>query len=418
MLCVSLLGAVPAAAATSTTTSTTARKPIVPTSTSTSSTTTTTSPEAARQSAITSELRTLRAQVEEASAEEAGVLDVLDEVAGKRRTIEGQLGALDAELTSATAELEAATARLGAVDADLQRAKTKLSATEGDLVVARTELTDRAVRAYIHQPASQLANVLLERSNYRELAATMDFLGAMFDAQELAVARFQVLRNSIDTEQRMLGTTREEATAQKELVAFHRDQLVAVRARQATLRASAAAEEGRQKTVLAGVRSRVREFEDEIASLKKESDVIGALLKSRQRVQAKAPTGTGVLATPVPGLRTSNFGPRVHPIFETVRMHNGVDFAAGMGTPVRASADGAVVSAGDRGGYGTAVIIDHGNTLATLYAHLSRAAVAEGSIVARGTVIGYSGSSGFSTGPHLHFEVRVNGTPVDPLRYL
>ena len=99
-------------------------------------------------------------------------------------------------------------------------------------------------------------------------------------------------------------------------------------------------------------------------------------------------------------------------------MHTGVDFGASEGTAIHASADGVVVSAGPQGGYGNATIIDHGNTLATLYAHQSRMIVAAGQSVKRGQVIGYVGHTGFATGPHLHFEVRANGTPVDPMRYL
>jgi murein DD-endopeptidase MepM/ murein hydrolase activator NlpD len=109
---------------------------------------------------------------------------------------------------------------------------------------------------------------------------------------------------------------------------------------------------------------------------------------------------------------------RVHPILQTQRMHTGIDFGATTGTPIRAAADGVVVVAGERGGYGNTVILDHGNALATLYAHQSRIAVAEGQSVAKGAIVGYVGSTGLATGPHLHFEVRVNGNPVDPMRYL
>jgi murein DD-endopeptidase MepM/ murein hydrolase activator NlpD len=126
-----------------------------------------------------------------------------------------------------------------------------------------------------------------------------------------------------------------------------------------------------------------------------------------------------VLASPVPGARiTSNFGSRYHPIFHEWRTHTGVDFGAGSGTPIRAAADGEVAFAGARGGYGNATILDHGGSLATLYAHQSAILVRPGQAVRRGQVIGRVGSTGYSTGPHLHFEVRVAGTPVDPRRYL
>jgi len=115
---------------------------------------------------------------------------------------------------------------------------------------------------------------------------------------------------------------------------------------------------------------------------------------------------------------TSGFGARVHPIFHTVRMHTGLDFGAGYGTPIRAGADGTVVKAGSLGGYGNATVIDHGRGMATLYGHQSRILVHEGQTVKRGEVIGLVGATGFATGPHLHFEVRIDGTPVDPRPYL
>ncbi len=115
---------------------------------------------------------------------------------------------------------------------------------------------------------------------------------------------------------------------------------------------------------------------------------------------------------------TSSFGFRTHPIFGGRRLHAGMDFRAPTGIPILAAAAGTVVTAGFSGGYGNTVVIDHGGSLATLYGHQSRLAVSVGDRVTTGQVIGSAGSTGSSTGPHLHFEVRVNGTPVNPAGYL
>jgi murein DD-endopeptidase MepM/ murein hydrolase activator NlpD len=109
---------------------------------------------------------------------------------------------------------------------------------------------------------------------------------------------------------------------------------------------------------------------------------------------------------------------RMHPIFHTMRMHTGIDIGAGYGAPVHAAAGGTVAIAGPISGYGNAIVVDHGNGLATLYGHLSRFAVRRGAHVDVGQIVGAVGNTGNSTGPHLHFEVRINGTPVDPLPYL
>lgn len=121
------------------------------------------------------------------------------------------------------------------------------------------------------------------------------------------------------------------------------------------------------------------------------------------------------LMAPVAGRVTSRFGTRVHPIFRYTRFHSGVDFGAASGSPVVAAADGQVVGAGWSGGYGRQVRVAHGGGVLTTYSHLSGFAAAPGTPVRQGEVIGYVGSSGVSTGPHLHFEVRVGGRPVDPL---
>ncbi|MCX6372704.1 MAG: M23 family metallopeptidase [Actinobacteria bacterium] len=114
----------------------------------------------------------------------------------------------------------------------------------------------------------------------------------------------------------------------------------------------------------------------------------------------------------------SPFGWRIHPILGYRKFHTGIDLGVAYGTPIHAADSGTVIYATWMGGYGNVIIIDHGRGISTLYAHQSSLAVGTGTRVVRGQVIGYVGSTGFSTGPHLHFEVRVNGNPVDPMGYL
>lgn len=149
-------------------------------------------------------------------------------------------------------------------------------------------------------------------------------------------------------------------------------------------------------------------------------DMIDDLLEhlgSRETSPVRTLVGLDLLE-PVPGAIGSGFGPRRHPILGVVRMHRGVDIGAPSGTPIRAAGPGRVLRAGVAGDYGILVTIDHGNGAETRYAHLSRAHVAVGDEVVRGDLIGQVGSTGLSTGPHLHFEVRVDGKPVDPAPWL
>ena len=171
-----------------------------------------------------------------------------------------------------------------------------------------------------------------------------------------------------------------------------------------------------------------------IEELNASSAQISAMLKERQAARAAAAAaaaqsagqgssytwvqGTGQLGWPVSGEITSPYGYRVHPIWGTTIYHSGIDIGVDEGTPVHAADSGVIVWSGWMGGYGYAVVIDHGNGLSTLYGHNSELAVDEGQSVSKGQVVAYAGSTGNSTGPHVHFEVRENGDPVDPMGYL
>ncbi len=156
-------------------------------------------------------------------------------------------------------------------------------------------------------------------------------------------------------------------------------------------------------------------YERRLEELERTSHEIEQML---QRIAPGNRLGTGEMIMPARGWLSSYFGNRRHPIFKVVKFHTGIDVAAPRGRKIVAADSGKVVHAGWWGGYGQATIIDHGDGLTTVYAHQSRIVVTPGQIVSRGETIGYVGSTGNSTGPHLHFEVRKNGKPVDPMGYV
>ena len=131
-----------------------------------------------------------------------------------------------------------------------------------------------------------------------------------------------------------------------------------------------------------------------------------------------APRSAGGYIYPVRGPITSYFGYRIHPIYGTSRLHTGMDFGVGYGVPILAADNGVVIHSGWYGGYGNTVILDHGGGFTTLYAHASSLAVSNGQTVNQGQTVSRVGSTGNSTGPHLHFEVRYNGSPINPLSRL
>ena len=374
-----------------------------------------------RQAEIKSELRTLREQVSEASEEEATLLNSLDEVQDRRAALDKRVAELDPLVTAADADARAAEAALEGVQSEFVRAQTQLALENEALAGERAKLRDRAVAAYIANPTQHAAERLLRAGDLREIAATAGYLSTVVEVQRNAVRRYTARRDATDTLRASVEVQKDAAKRQRDIVVNRLADLEGLRSELAAVRGQVVSEEARHTQLLEQVRQRRAHFEAEIAALRVESSTVSALL---QGVHAAAGTVPGVvapgrLAPPLTGVvLTSLFGPRIHPIFGTARDHDGVDYGAPAGAPIRAAAPGTVISAGPRGGYGNATIVDHGGGLATLYAHQSEMFVAAGTAVTAGQVIGAVGSTGFSTGPHLHFEVRVGGIPVDPLPLL
>ncbi len=175
------------------------------------------------------------------------------------------------------------------------------------------------------------------------------------------------------------------------------------------------------KSMLERIQRDKMAYERSEQELKRQSDRLASLIAKSTKHSKVVVSGDGFIL-PVSGRISSPFGWRTHPIFKSRIFHTGIDYAVPMGTPIKASNSGRVIYSGWYGGYGKVVIIDHGNCTGapttTLYAHMSQPKVLAGQNVTRGQVVGLSGSTGYSTGPHCHFEVRINGKPQDPRKFL
>lgn len=174
----------------------------------------------------------------------------------------------------------------------------------------------------------------------------------------------------------------------------------------------------RKRGYLAQLYSKAEDLNAQYDALDRESDSIAAQIQAYQARNSGGSVFRGGFMRPVNGRITSGFGNRFHPILKRSRLHAGVDFGASSGTRIVAAGSGVVISAGYRGGYGNAVVIDHGGGISTLYGHCSRVYVSAGQKVEKGQSIAAVGATGLATGPHLHFEVRVNGRPVNPMSRL
>jgi murein DD-endopeptidase MepM/ murein hydrolase activator NlpD len=365
--------------------------------------------------------------------------DQKEQIDARVARLQDQISRADAASGTLTSEISEATARIRDVQAEVTAEQARLDVLEAELAHKQVELdrlTDLLAlqtrrlevlraehRAAVHRLEARVRQIYLEDTpdalsfvfesvSFTDLLDHVEFLsdiGRQDDriAERVGRAKVKLTHTRAQTSRTRSGV----AEATQEIAARTAEQR-SVRDRLVASRDALAAARSDKRETLAGIRADRADFVAEVESLQRESAALAATIRSAQSGSVGSGVSASGLIWPVHGPVTSGFG------WRWGRMHEGIDIAVPSGTPVAAAASGTVITAGWLGGYGNLVVIDHGNGLATAYGHNSSVTVGAGQSVAQGQVIAYSGSTGHSTGPHVHFEVRVNGSAVDPLGYL
>ena len=383
-----------------------------------------------------------------------------DDLDDKKEKVEGQLDKAEEHLDHSSAELEAATDKLVKARNDLAGAQAHLAETQGELAVAVAldqQMQARLDAAIERLNAAQLAldegQAEFEQQElrlrqmvvaaYEQGDPALMGLSMVFTTQDPSQLTGQLIADDtvVDVETAIL----DKLEAGKVLLAVKETELAEAKADVAVQRREAAANlrrmealeeqarQAKQKVAeLVAVRQKAMSAAQKaknadlaiIAKLEAERNRIETLIARRAtitRYSGAAVIGNGLLAMPVSGYITSPFGWRTHPIWGYRSLHDGVDFGAACGTPIRAAADGVVISEYYHSAWGNRIIIDHGVLkgvgVSTISNHLSGYAVSAGQRVERGQVVGYVGNTGWSTGCHLHYTVNQNGVPVDPMNW-
>ncbi|MCB0996308.1 MAG: peptidoglycan DD-metalloendopeptidase family protein [Acidimicrobiales bacterium] len=310
------------------------------------------------------------------------------------------------------ARVDAARQALGSAEAELSQREQDLVWAEDDIRFLRAQVQAFSVDSYVSL-ASQEAEVWLSSEDATEATTKMAMVSSVTSG---SVDLLDQLRAAVADRESALESAEEVQDRISELEAGLSAELVDLEASRE-----------RQAAISAELDVRIAGLEAELAEYEREEQAMTAFIQAEQaRLEAErrvptAPVGT-VSRTgfiwPTSGSVGSGFGPRLHPILGYYRQHSGLDIGGAMGAPIWAAKDGVVISAGWQGGYGNAVVIQHDGNVATLYGHMSSIAVRVGQTVTAGEQIGAVGSTGMSTGPHLHFETRVNGVPQDPRGFL
>jgi murein DD-endopeptidase MepM/ murein hydrolase activator NlpD len=368
-----------------------------------------------KKARIDAKIGTLQERIEAARRQEGVLTDQIAVVTSKIRDLQDDVDSASARLDQLESVLALHQRRLDRLN-ELYRLQTRrLVFLQRQHRSAERRLAKRLVDIYTSEPTSTLA-VVLEAGNFSDLLDQLEYLNEIGSQDERIAREVENAKVNMTATRNATRRTRAQVAETTRAVAARTSEQRAVRDRLAWSQRELATARRDKRDALADVREDKQKALDHMAELQAQSAALASRIRSAQSsAVTPGPTGSPSAAGfiwPVHGVLTSPFG------WRWGRMHEGIDLAVPTGTPVVAAASGIVIVAGWMGGYGNLVVIDHGNGIATAYGHNTSVAVGYGQAVAQGQLISYSGSTGHSTGPHVHFEVRVNGSPVDPLGYL
>lgn len=342
------------------------------------------------------ELESVRAQMQEKQEQAA-------QAQKKVQSEAGRLEAADRQLAAAENELAGVETRRRDTETQIDRNQVVLANTEKSLQ-SRTAVYAKRLRNIYENGQINYLDVLFGAKDFQDFSTRMELLKR--------VIKFDVnLMDKIKAERQLIITKRQELEEQKST-------LVALEQETAAKRAVVAQRRAERAAILNQAINERDQAEAEYQDLMATSQQIEVMIQQIQAGGQFVGNGSGSMMWPYIGPITSPYGWRTHPISGVSRYHSGIDIGADYGDPVLAADAGTVAYADWFGGYGNAVIIEHGGGISTLYGHNSSLLVSVGQSVRKGQPIAYAGSTGYSTGPHVHFEVRINGEPTNPMDYL
>jgi len=330
--------------------------------------------------------------------------------------LQGRISGLQSRENRLQTDLDAKLAELAEIQESLRRERSRLVRLRTRLVTGRKILSERLVELYkAGQP--DVVTVILESDGFADLLERSEFLGRVSRQDRRIIARvISDKKEATRTTKRLAGLEARQKVVAGQILG-RRNEVASIRGEVTSERDNFAEARGERRELLSNTRTSRRKAQDSLESLEAENTKVTSRIQALTGggsggTAAPIRRGSGALIWPINGTISSPFGMRWG------RLHAGIDIPASVGTPIRAADSGKVILAGSQGGYGNYTCIQHSGSMSTCYAHQSSIGVSVGQSVSQGQVIGATGNTGNSTGPHLHFEVRINGTPVDPVGYL
>ncbi len=359
------------------------------------------------------ELREYKSQEDLLAAE-------LNEIEEQLKKAQEELDKINRKIRGTEKEIEAKEKEIEKKEEEIQQKEEEIAEVEAWLA-DQDDLVKTRIRAIYENGSVSYLEVLFASSGFSDFLTRFSFLQSILNSDIALFNQIKEEREKLEIQRAELEEQREELEAHRHELENQRQVLLGLRNSQLDKQAQIDRQSQERNRVLSQVRQAIEAQEKAIRDLEAESkkieSLINRLLEEQRRESGEAPSQ---LAWPVPGYTriTSGYGTRIHPITRRSSFHSGIDIGAPTGVPIVAAESGTVILARYYGGYGNCVIIDHGGGMTTLYAHAHTLNTSVGQRVTRGQRIAAIGSTGFSTGPHLHFEVRINGQTRNPLNYV
>lgn len=331
----------------------------------------------------------------------------ISRMSGKISGLRGRIAKLQATQNRIQADLDAKAARQRKVAGELTISRDRLRRLRTELAHSREVLSERIVEIY-KQGEPNVIQVVLSSRGFADMVERTTYMERIADQDHKIITKVTRLKGQTTKETKRLAALEREASRLVAQVRARRDEVAAAKRPLAERRNELASAVSGRKSKLAKISRSLQRDQEDLAAMQASNGAIGGALDNSAPIKR----GSGQLVWPVNGQLTSPFGGRWG------RLHGGIDIAVPTGTAVHAADTGTVRISGWMGGYGNYICIQHTSSMSTCYGHNSRLMVSVGQSVSQGQVIAASGNTGNSTGPHVHFEVRINGTQVDPMGYL